>query len=65
MYFEYFIFTIVILLIFLGLRKKILKYKSIYNKNGFDGVYLYFVNKNFDDSLFSIDPKKKSIILFC
>ena len=45
MYFEYFIFTIIILLIFLRLRKKILKYKSIFNRNGFDGVYLYFVNK--------------------
>ncbi len=63
MYFEYFIFTIVILLIFLGLRKKILKYKSIYNKNGFDGVYLYFVNKNFTKTgLSNFVDKKKNIL---
>ena len=34
MYFEYFLVTILILLIFLRLRKKIVKYKSIYSKNG-------------------------------
>ena len=63
MYFEYFIFTIVILLIFLKLRKKILKYKSIYNQNGFDGVYLYFVNKNFTKTgLSNFIDKKKNIL---
>ena len=63
MYFEYFIFTIVILLIFLSLRKKILKYKSIYNQNGFDGVYLYFVNKNFTKTgLSNFIDKKKNIL---
>jgi len=63
MYFEYFIFTIVILLIFLRLRKKILKYKSIYNQNGFDGVYLYFVNKNFKKTgLSNFIDKKKNIL---
>ena len=63
MYFEYFIFTIVILLIFLRLRKKILKYKSIYNQNGFDGVYLYFVNKNFTKTgLSNFIDKKKNIL---
>ena len=63
MYFEYFIFTIVILLIFLRLRKKIIKYKSIYNKNGFDGVYLYFVNKNFTQTgLSNFIDKKKNIL---
>ena len=60
MYFEYFIFTIVILLIFLRLRKKILKYKSIYNQNGFDGIYYYFVNKNIKNTGLNnfIDKKK-------
>jgi len=63
MYFEYFILTIVILLIFLSLRKKILKYKSIYNQNGFDGVYLYFVNKNFTKTgLSNFIDKKKNIL---
>ena len=63
MYFEYFIFTIVILLIFLRLKKKILKYKSIYNQNGFDGVYLYFVNKNFTKTgLSNFIDKKKNIL---
>ena len=63
MYFEYFIFTIVILLIFLKLRKKILKYKSIYNQNGFDGVYLYFINKNFTKTgLSNFIDKKKNIL---
>ena len=63
MYFEYSIFTIVILLIFLRLRKKILKYKSIYNQNGFDGVYLYFVNKNFTKTgLSNFIDKKKNIL---
>ena len=63
MYFEYFIFIIVILLIFLSLRKKILKYKSIYNQNGFDGVYLYFVNKNFTKTgLSNFIDKKKNIL---
>ena len=63
MYFEYFIIIIVILLIFLSLRKKILKYKSIYNQNGFDGVYLYFVNKNFTKTgLSNFIDKKKNIL---
>ena len=63
MYIEYLIVTIVILLIFLRLRKKILKYKSIYNQNGFDGVYLYFVNKNFTKTgLSNFIDKKKNIL---
>ena len=63
MYFEYFIFAIVIFLIFLWFRKKILKYKSIYNQNGFDGVYLYFVNKNFKKTgLSNFIDKKKNIL---
>ena len=63
MYIEYLLFTIVILLIFLRLRKKILKYKSIYNQNGFDGVYLYFVNKNFTKTgLSNFIDKKKNIL---
>tara|TARA_Y100001936_G_scaffold170237_1_gene166526 strand:+ start:34 stop:924 length:891 start_codon:yes stop_codon:yes gene_type:complete len=63
MYFEYSIFAIVIFLIFLWFRKKILKYKSIYNQNGFDGVYLYFVNKNFTKTgLSNFIDKKKNIL---
>ena len=63
MYFEYFLVTIVIILIFLRLRKKIIKYKSIYNQNGFDGVYLYFINKNFKNTgLSNFIDKKKNIL---
>ena len=63
MYFEYFLVTILILLIFFRLRKKILKYKSIFNNNGFDGVYLYFVNKNFTNTgLSNFIDKKKNIL---
>ena len=43
MYFEYFLAILVFILIFLRLRKKIKKYNSIYNLNGFDGVYFHFV----------------------
>ena len=63
MYFEYFLVTIVIILIFLKLRKKIKKYKSIYNQNGVDGVYLYFVNKNFKNTGLSNFIDKKKYIL--
>ena len=60
MYFEYFLVTIVIILILLRLKKKIKKYKSIYEQNGIDGVYLYFINKNFRHTVLSnyIDKKK-------
>ena len=59
MHFEYFLSIIIIILILLWLRKKIKKYKSIYNINGFDGIYLYFINKNFKKSGLSnfIDKK--------
>ena len=50
MYFEYFLAILVFILIFLRLRKKIKKYNSIYNLNGFDGVYFHFINKNFNNT---------------
>ena len=61
MYFEYFLAILVLILIFLRLRKKIKKYNSIYNLNGLDGVYFHFVNKNFNNTglLNFIDKKKK------
>ena len=63
MYFEYFLAILVILLIFLRFKKKIKKYNSIYNQNGFDGVYLYFVNKNFNNTgLLNFIDKKKNIL---
>jgi len=63
MLFEYFLGIIVIILILLWFRKKISKYKSIYNINGFDGVYFYFVNKNFKKTGLSnfIDKKKNTL----
>ena len=63
MYFEYFLAILLFILIFLRLRKKIKKYNSIYNLNGFDGVYFHFVNKNFNNTglLNFIDKKKNTL----
>ena len=63
MYFEYFLAILVLILIFLRLRKKIKKYNSIYNLNGLDGVYFHFVNKNFNNTglLNFIDKKKNTL----
>ena len=63
MYFEYFLVILVSFLIFLRLIKKIKKYNSIYNQNGFDGIYFHFVNKNFNNTglLNFIDKKKNTL----
>ena len=46
LYLKYAAYTLIIILISLYSIKKIRKYKKIYKKNGLDGVWLYFVNKN-------------------
>jgi hypothetical protein len=60
-------FSIIILicLIFalLYFKKKLKKYKKIYNINGLDGVYYYFINKNFKSTGLNnfIDKKKNHL----
>ena len=59
------IFSVIILIFiictFLYSRKKLKKYLKIYNINGLDGVYYYFLNKNFKNTGLNnfIDKKKK------
>mgnify|MGYP006089687475 FL=1 len=60
LYFKYTIYFLIILLIAIYSKKKIIKYKKIYKKNGLDGIWLYFTNKNFKKTGFNnfIDVKK-------
>ena len=46
MHYEYLILLIIIIIIFIFLNKKLKKYTNIYHKDGLDGVWLYFYNKN-------------------
>ena len=62
MYIEFLIGILVILYIFFRTKKKINKYKSIHHINGWDGVYYYFINKNFKKTGFSNFIEKKKII---
>ena len=43
--------------------KKFKKYKKIYKKNGFDGIYYYFLNKNIKKTGLNnfIDKKKNTL----
>jgi hypothetical protein len=60
-------FSIIILIFvvftFLYSRKKLKKYQKIYNINGLDGVYYYFINKNFKSTGLNnfIDKKKNHL----
>jgi hypothetical protein len=48
---------------FLYSRKKLKKYQKIYNINGLDGVYYYFLNKNFKKTgLNNFIDKKKNLL---
>ena len=60
MYFEYLFTIILIILIIIIIKKKFTKYLNIFKLNGLDGVYFYFVNKNFKKTGLSnfIDKKK-------
>ena len=63
MYFEYFLGIVIVIIIFIRLRKKFKKYNSIYKINGLDGIYLYFINKNFKNTgLSNFLDKKKNIL---
>ncbi len=45
--------------------KKIKKYRKIYSKNGLDGVYYYFINKNIKNTGLNnfIDKKRRDLVL--
>ena len=46
--------------LFIYLIKKIKKYRLIFQANGFDGMYFYFINKNFKDKgIWNFIDKKK------
>ena len=63
MYFEYLIYILIILIFFIFLNKKLKKYIKIYNNNGFDGIWLYFYNKNIRKTgLNNFIDKKKNIL---
>ena len=58
MHYEYLILLIIII-IFIFLNKKLKKYTNIYHKDGLDGVWLYFYNKNIKNGLSNFIDKKK------
>ena len=62
-YLEYFVYLLIIFFITSYCKKKLWKYKKIYKKNGLDGVWLYFVNKNFKKTGFNnyIDIRKNAL----
>ncbi len=60
MYFEYLLIIVLFILVITIVKKKFTKYSKIFRLNGLDGVYFYFVNKNFKKTGLSnfIDKKK-------
>ena len=60
MNFDFLIYFLITLFILKFLIKKLKKYIKIYKYNCFDGVYYYFINKNFKKTGLSnfIDKKK-------
>ena len=60
MEFVYIIYALIAFFIFQYCTKKVKEYKLIHKKNGLDGIWFYFVNKNFKNTGFSnfIDKKK-------
>jgi len=63
MYLNYTLLAVFFIIIVFYARKKIKKYNSIYQVNGFDGVYYYFINKNFNKTGLSNFIEKKKHIL--
>ena len=61
MHFKYLIYILIIFIILNFLIKKIRKYNKIYKNNGFDGIWLYFYNKNIHNTGLNnfIDKKKE------
>ena len=63
MSFEFLIYFLISLFILNFFYKKLKKYIKVYKFNGFDGVYLYFINKNFKKTgLSNFIDKKKNIL---
>ena len=62
-YVKYLLLILLILIVLKFVRKKFKKYKKIYKKNGFDGIYYYFLNKNIKKSGFNNFIDKKKILL--
>jgi hypothetical protein len=62
-YVKYLLLILLILIVLKFVRKKFKKYKKIYKKNGFDGIYYYFLNKNIKKSGLNnfIDKKKNTL----
>ena len=60
MNFEYLLMIVLFILVIAIIKKKIIKYSKIFKANGLDGIYFYFVNKNFKKTGLSnfIDKKK-------
>tara|TARA_Y100000590_G_C15573614_1_gene959572 strand:+ start:299 stop:1195 length:897 start_codon:yes stop_codon:yes gene_type:complete len=63
MYLIYAILTIFFIFLVFYISKKFRKYNSIFQNNGLDGVYYYFINKNFyKTGLSNFIEKKKNIL---
>ena len=63
MNFKYLIYILFIFIVLNFLTKKIKKYSKIYKNNGFDGVWLYFYNKNIQKTgLSNFIDKKKNLL---
>ena len=62
-YLKYLLLVLLILIVLKFISKKIKKYKKIHEKNGFDGIYYYFLNKNIKKSGFNnfVDKKKNTL----
>ena len=62
-YLKYLLLIVLIFIVLKFVRKKFKKYKKIYEKNGFDGIYYYFLNKNIKKSGLNnfIDKKKNTL----
>ena len=63
MNYKYLIYLLIILIILNFLKKKLKKYIKIYKNNGFDGIWFYFINKNFKKTGLSNFIDKKKIYL--
>ena len=62
-YVKYLLLIVLIFIVLKFVRKKFKKYEKIYKKNGFDGIYYYFLNKNIKKSGLNnfIDKKKNTL----
>ena len=51
-YLKYLLLVLLILIVLKFISKKIKKYKKIHEKNGFDGIYYYFLNNQLQGAEF-------------